>query len=606
MSIKKSNLKKLFSAAMTILLLLFCAVIPVQAAYSDDGLVVEKMNFRDVLRLYTADKYSFGENAGATDEYGVSNAAKRLAELFAYTVGLNYTGEGNNSDYYGKDISGRMGTDPYVDGNLLATYNVEILPYNSTAVALADGQQTAIRVYLAGYRNAANGVEPVLHYVWQDNGIWYAVKDDNPYYSISYEGGSARQTAESGLSIMQSRACGGGTAGLEAWEDLGARAEGSGVVHLYGRTIVVGQSTANIFGVTAQRDALVVQGGFAPCLLAVSDFVQGDTTWQTGPLVYSRQCMREDNNHMVPDGEILEAGVSYRFRVVYDEALTLSADSDWDSGRLLIRNETSGNILPVNDFVWYGDSEHLTKDSFNPHVIEFSFVPDANESGVCTFVPENLIGGSSALAAASFHACLKPGETVIETGHTVPESTPTVEMVALGSETAAVSTETPNPTPAPNPTMPVLGEYDGSTPVTRLMLAKCLWALSGSPMGDIEAIFPDMPAEPFEAQAVLWVSRTGVIVGCNDGTFSGGSVLTREQTADILMRYALLRGLDISYTGQISWYCDGWQVSPWAQEAVMWAIESGILSTWNTSINPVGQALCSDVIDMITVLRGMY
>lgn len=96
--------------------------------------------------------------------------------MFTFTVGLNYAGEGLNCNYFGKDISAQMGAEPYTDANRLASYDVEILPYRSYAVALPQGQTTTISVYLAGYTNAAasGGVEAVLHYVWQDQGVWYA------------------------------------------------------------------------------------------------------------------------------------------------------------------------------------------------------------------------------------------------------------------------------------------------------------------------------------------------------------------------------------------------------------------------------------------------
>ena len=69
----------------------------------------------------------------------MTNAAKRLAEMFTFTVGLNYAGEGLNCNYFGKDISAQMGAEPYTDANRLASYDVEILPYRSYAVALPSG-----------------------------------------------------------------------------------------------------------------------------------------------------------------------------------------------------------------------------------------------------------------------------------------------------------------------------------------------------------------------------------------------------------------------------------------------------------------------------------
>ena len=278
---------KLLSAALIVLLL--SASLGVSAgAVNDDGLVVEKLTFRDVLRLYTLDKGSFGADAMETDANGITNAAKRLAEMFTYTVGLNYDGQGANANFFGKDVTALMGTAPYADGNLLATYDVEIAPYRSYAVALPQGKTTPIRVYLTDYTNAANGVVPVLHYVWQDNGTWFAVKDDNPYYKVSYNGNSARQLAGTGLSITYTRSASGGTESLQEWQDLTSADDGDGVLQLDCCTLVVGRGTANVFGLTEDLSRLQKEGNYSPSLLAVSDFVRGDTTYQTGPLVYSR------------------------------------------------------------------------------------------------------------------------------------------------------------------------------------------------------------------------------------------------------------------------------------------------------------------------------
>ena len=129
---RRSAVYRVFSAAVIALLLI--ALLSGNAlAAGTDGLTVETLTFRDVLALYAADRDSFGENASETDGDGVTNAAKRLAEMFTFTVGLNYAGEGLNCNYFGKDISAQMGAEPYTDANRLASYDVEILPYRSYA-----------------------------------------------------------------------------------------------------------------------------------------------------------------------------------------------------------------------------------------------------------------------------------------------------------------------------------------------------------------------------------------------------------------------------------------------------------------------------------------
>ena len=134
---------KLMAAALTVLLLTAYVGLSASAvSVNNEGLTVEKLSFRDVLRLYTLDKDSFGTDALVTDGSGVTNAAKRLAELFTYTVGLNYDGTGANANFFGKDVTALMGQEPYTDSALLATYDVEIAPCRSYATALPQGQSS--------------------------------------------------------------------------------------------------------------------------------------------------------------------------------------------------------------------------------------------------------------------------------------------------------------------------------------------------------------------------------------------------------------------------------------------------------------------------------
>ena len=342
---RRSAVYRVFSAAVIALLLI--ALLSGNAlAAGTDGLTVETLTFRDVLALYAADRDSFGENASETDGDGVTNAAKRLAEMFTFTVGLNYADEGLNCNYFGKDISAQMGAEPYTDANRLASYDVEILPYRSYAVALPQGQTTTISVYLAGYTNAAasGGVEAVLHYVWQDQGVWYAVKDDNPYYRIRFNGKSARALAADGLAMALAHAE-NGTAAIGAWENLSAMPDGNGAATLADSTLLAGQGSANLIGVTNDISALSA-GSLSHSLLAVSDFLRGDTTYQTGPLVHKRDCFESGTLHRVPDGEALREGVTYEFRVQYAEALSVAAGMRSEDAGLAVRSGADGRGVP--------------------------------------------------------------------------------------------------------------------------------------------------------------------------------------------------------------------------------------------------------------------
>lgn len=562
-----------FLAAVCAALLLVSLLTVSALAADGDGLTVEALTFRDVLAIYAADKASFGENAAETDGAGVTNAAKYLAELFTFTVGLNYTGEGLNCNFFGKDITAQMGAEPYTDANRLASYEVEILPCRSYAVPLPRGQTTTISVYLAGYTNdaASGGVEAVLHYVWQEQGVWYAVKDDNPYYRIRFDGRSARALAEDGLAIALARAE-NGTDSIGAWEDLSAAPDGNGLVTLPGGTLLAGQGSANLLGVTDNFSALTA-GSLSTSLLAVSDFLRGDTTYQTGPLVHKRDCYEAGTAHRVADGEVLREGVTYEFRVQYAEALSVAAGMQDEDVSLVVRSERTGEEFPVSDFVWLGSSEYLTGDGYNPYTITFRYTPSREGDAVCSFVPVNLTGTGSALSAAPFHACTNTAETG------------TVQTVAV-------------PTPLQN--------ADSGADATRALLAQTLWDLFDRPAAGEDIFFSDLLADAPAAQAIRWAAQSGLIVGYGDGTFRPDEPVTREQTAVILCRYAARRGADTSVVGDLSAWSDGDTVSPWAEQAVLWAVNGGILPVRaDGTLAAQETAACGALSEMLTHLQGM-
>lgn len=603
-SARRSAVYRVLSAAAAALLLI--ALLSVNALAADsDGLTVETLTFRDILALYAADRDAFGENASETDGGGVTNAAKYLAEMFTFTVGLNYTGEGLNCNYFGKDISSQMGTEPYTDANRLASYDVEILPYRSYAVALPQGQTTTISVYLAGYTNAAasGGVEAVLHYVWQDQGTWYAVKDDNPYYRVRFNGKSARVLSADGLTMTLAHAE-NGTAAIGAWENLSAAPDGNGVVTLPGGTLLAGQGSANLLGVTADFSSLS-NGSLSHSLLAVSDFLRGDTTYQTGPLMHKRDCFEAGTMHRVPDGEALREGVTYEFRVQYAEALSVAAGMRGEDVGLVVRSELAGEEFPVSDFVWYGSSEHLTGDEYNPYTITFTYTPSREGSTVCSFVPVNLTGESSALAAAPFHACAETTAPVAEVAaaeapavvETAVSATP--EAVLPTPEAPAIAQTVPgSATPMP------LRTAESGAPATRALLAQTLWTLFDCPAAESDVYFSDLPADTDAAQAIRWAAQSGLIVGYGDGTFRPDEPVTREQTAVILCRYAALRGADTSAAGDLAAWSDGSSVSSWAQQAMLWAMQSGTIAAHDDgTIGARETATCGALTEMLMNLQ---
>lgn len=566
---KRNTHSRRFWRGVLALALAFC-LLPVpeaEAAGTGEGLVVERLYFRDILGLYARDRDSFGVDAAVTDSQGITNAARRLAELFTYTVGLNYTGEGLNSDYFSRDITGEMGQEPYTEENRLSSYEVEIAPCRGFANPLPQGSATVIYVYLAGYTEAASGVQPVLQYVWQEGERWYAVRDDFPYYKISYNGRSIREMQQDGYSLLRARAT-SGTELLGAWEALPATDAAAGqVVHGPGYSIVVGDAGANLFAVSRLGDPLPA-GGISSDFLAVSDFVKGSMTYQTGPLVYSRSCATADGSYVTP-GASLTPGESYRIHVVYDEALNAVGPVEVQAVCA-----GSGSVCAVTDLVWYGSQEYLLADNFNPHVLEFTVTPAGDTADWCVFTIQGLTGSSSALKAAPFRLQLTNS----------PEEELRQNLLERFLSAA--------------------GKEDAATPVTRGMVAEVLWRLCGTPILESETMYTDVQPGTNRAMALTWAEANGLIQGYGDGRVGTEDVLSREQAAVILLRYAQILGSDISIQGDLTAWSDGDAVSYWARDGVLWAVNAGILDTSGGQLLPGQTATCGECAQMLAQTLG--
>ena len=125
------------------------------------------------------------------------------------------------------------------------------------------------------------------------------------------------------------------------------------------------------------------------------------------------------------------------------------------------------------------------------------------------------------------------------------------------------------------------------TAITRGMLVTILWRLEGSPIVDAPMAYDDVDPESWYAEAVRWGDSTGVVTGYGNGKFGPSDPITREQMATMLWRYVGSPEVD----GGLSSFADGQQTSSWAQPAMIWAAEQGLITgVGNGRLEPGGQA----------------
>ena len=116
--------------------------------------------------------------------------------------------------------------------------------------------------------------------------------------------------------------------------------------------------------------------------------------------------------------------------------------------------------------------------------------------------------------------------------------------------------------------------------VTRAEAIVALWNMEGSPASDFAMKFDDVSAETPYAEAIRWAAAVKIVNGCSESSFAPDDVLTREQLAAILWRYAKSENIDVSIgeNTNILSYEDVFTVSDYAIPALEWTCGSGIMS----------------------------
>jgi hypothetical protein len=124
-------------------------------------------------------------------------------------------------------------------------------------------------------------------------------------------------------------------------------------------------------------------------------------------------------------------------------------------------------------------------------------------------------------------------------------------------------------------------------------------------------IIPDA-ASPFtdaQGKYIAWAGNEGIIKGYDDCFFGASDTLTREQAVTILYRYT--NGNVSSDVSSLSNFSDYGDISTWAEDAFVWAVNEGIIRginiDENTSLlNPQGIVTRAEAAQMIARLNDYH
>lgn len=121
------------------------------------------------------------------------------------------------------------------------------------------------------------------------------------------------------------------------------------------------------------------------------------------------------------------------------------------------------------------------------------------------------------------------------------------------------------------------GKFEPNAPMTRAMLVTVLRRDNGS-TSKYPNNYSDVLNNVWYTDAIAWASYYGIVNGTGDGKFEPDANVTREQLATILYRYAKKAGVDNTARTDLSAFPDSESVSPWAAEAMQWAVAEGIIT----------------------------
>ncbi|MBQ7500802.1 MAG: S-layer homology domain-containing protein [Clostridia bacterium] len=134
-------------------------------------------------------------------------------------------------------------------------------------------------------------------------------------------------------------------------------------------------------------------------------------------------------------------------------------------------------------------------------------------------------------------------------------------------------------------------EFSPDKGTTRGMIVTILYSLADKPGYFNENItYCDVSQKDYFYRAVLWAASNGIVSGYGDGSFGANDIVTREQMAVILYKFALYSGLSTAGNKNLEWCNDYWSIDSWALPAMRWAYYEEIMSgTSDTTMSPLGE-----------------
>jgi hypothetical protein len=138
--------------------------------------------------------------------------------------------------------------------------------------------------------------------------------------------------------------------------------------------------------------------------------------------------------------------------------------------------------------------------------------------------------------------------------------------------------------------------------LNRAMAVTAIWRAEGCPIVNYALGFGDVASDSWYTEAIRWAASEGIVNGYSDKEFNPNDIISREQLATVMWRYAKYKDTDVSIgeNTNILSYEDFFSVSKYAVPAFQWTCGSGIMSGNTTSTlapaEPVNRIIFASVL----------
>lgn len=137
------------------------------------------------------------------------------------------------------------------------------------------------------------------------------------------------------------------------------------------------------------------------------------------------------------------------------------------------------------------------------------------------------------------------------------------------------------------------------------MLSRMHQCADGWAIIDGDATFPDVPKCGWYSGPARWAADEGVVNGIS-GKFQPTLDVSREQIVTMLYRYAQAQGYDVTGSADLRVFSDAASVSHWAQAAMAWAVDAGVVQGNGGMLSPGSSATRAQVATIFINFMDAY